>query len=344
MKEQEIMFIDNSIPFVYMEDTLNALNVAYNTNKNIVLYGRGGFGKSEVVKYFLSTKGIENPFTQVMGSGTTVEKLYGGVNVSNFIGDNPTGKIEYLTENSFLEHEVVIFEELFDARDIVLESLKHTLSSGYLMNGSQIVPVKTKVIFCCTNRTREEFAKDNSIKALLERFPLEKEVKWEDYGCLNYDKLFINTFGYTNSLVSYICGEYAKKGRIISPRIALTTFDIVERTSDPQNISLIADFISDKNLFKKVIHDYTIFADIQAIKDSLESIVREYTEYVSVNQVHDKNILKGYIKQLTDLNLKVGKLKSTDNVVADIETIKKVLDETTNAIEKDFTVLTSVLL
>src|SRR4029078_3038105 len=113
-----------------------------------------------------------------MGSGTTTDKLFGGLDLKLF---NEEGKIQYLVENSFMNDEFVIFEELFDAPDYILEQLKDILSSGVFRNGTQVFPIKTKLIICCTNKTREQFSKNDSLKALMERFPLEHEVKWDSY-------------------------------------------------------------------------------------------------------------------------------------------------------------------
>ncbi len=94
---------------------------------------------------------------------------------------NKTGEIQYLVENSFMNHEYVIFEEAFDAPVYVLTILKDILTSRELRNGHQVFPIKTKMIVICTNHSRSVIADDLSIKALMERFPLELEVKWQSY-------------------------------------------------------------------------------------------------------------------------------------------------------------------
>lgn len=115
-------------------------------NRNVILFGKGGFGKSELSELFLRTKGIE-PFVMSMGSGTNPDRLFGGTDLSHFVGENPSGKLEYLVENSFMNHEYVIFEELFDAPAEVLEELKDILSSGYFRKGSQVFKIKQNLLF-----------------------------------------------------------------------------------------------------------------------------------------------------------------------------------------------------
>ena len=85
-----------------------------------------------------------------MGNGATIDALLGGFNVKAF---QETGKMEYLLEESFLNHEYVILEELFDAPDYVLEELKDILSSGRVRNGNQII--------CIFNETSRD--KDGNI-------------------------------------------------------------------------------------------------------------------------------------------------------------------------------------
>ena len=100
--------IDNSTKgFVYMDDVNKILNVALNTQENVILFGKGGYGKSEYTIEFLKELGIE-PFVLTMGSGMTTDRMFGGLDLKTF---NETGKLEYLVQNSFMNHEFVIFEE-----------------------------------------------------------------------------------------------------------------------------------------------------------------------------------------------------------------------------------------
>ena len=190
-KAAKITVENTTQKFVFMDKTINILNVGLSTNKNVVLYGPGGHGKSEITLDFLKSRGI-NPYIITMGTGMTTDRLFGGLDIPTF---EKTGKIEYLVDNSFMNHEYVIFEELFDAPDFILEQLKDILSSGTFRNGTQIYDIKTKFIVCCTNRTRDEFSKNMSLKALMERFPLELNVIWDNYTEITYNKLLESKFG-----------------------------------------------------------------------------------------------------------------------------------------------------
>ena len=208
--------------FAYSEDVAEMLYTAMQCGEHCVMFGPGGHGKSEMSIEFFNSLGIE-PFVQALGPGTTTEQLLGGMDMQLF---NTTGKIEYLVEHSFMNHEYVVFEEAFDAPVYVLTTLKDILTSKCLRNGSQIFPIKTKMIVINTNHSRTQIADDLSIKALMERFPLELEVKWQAYHEGNYMSMFNLLFGSSTEVKNYntvakLCGTLYSEGITISPRTAV---------------------------------------------------------------------------------------------------------------------------
>ena len=259
--------------FVFMDKTVNILNVGFSTCKNVVLYGPGGHGKSEMTLEFLQAKGI-TPYVITMGTGMTTDRLFGGLDIPTF---EKTGKIEYLVDNSFMNHEYVVFEELFDAPDFILEQLKDILSSGVFRNGTQIFPIATKFIICCTNRTRDEFSKNMSLKALMERFPLELNVIWDNYTEISYNRLLESKFGVDNvdPVIPYLLQEYAKNGITISPRVAVTAYSVYDQCG-PESLGFIAEFAKKPTLIAEVIKKFeaTIkFRDLSAaITYSIETL------------------------------------------------------------------------
>jgi len=148
--------------FAYSEEVASCLFTSYKSEEHVVLYGPGGHGKSEMSLEFFDSLGIK-PFVQALGPGTTTEQLLGGMDMKLF---NKTGEIQYLVENSFMNHEYVIFEEAFDAPVYVLTILKDILTSRELRNGHQVFPIKTKMIVICTNHSRSVIADDLSIKTM----------------------------------------------------------------------------------------------------------------------------------------------------------------------------------
>jgi hypothetical protein len=237
--------------FAYSEDVVEMLYTAMRCGEHCVMFGPGGHGKSEMSIEFFKALGInqatkkatkksvedvedeeikeikENKeptlFVQVLGPGTTIEKLFGGIDMELF---RTPGKIQYLVEESFMNHEYVIFEEAFDAPPYVLSTLKDILTSKVFRDGEFQFPIKTKMIVINTNHSRAEIANDLSIKALMERFPLELEVKWQAYHEGNYMNMFNLLFGSSTEVKNYntvakLCGTLYSEGITISPRTAV---------------------------------------------------------------------------------------------------------------------------
>ena len=287
--------------FVFMDKTVSILNVGFSTAKNVILYGPGGHGKSEITLDFLKAKGID-PFIQTMGTGMTTDRLFGGLDIPTF---ETTGKIEYLVHNSFMNHEYVIFEELFDAPDFILEQLKDILSSGVFRNGTQIFPINTKFIICCTNRTRDEFSKNMSLKALMERFPLELNVIWDNYTEISYNKLLESKFGEgeVDPVIPYLLQEYAKNGITISPRVAVTAYQVYDECG-PESLSFIAEFAKKPSLIAEAIKKFesTIkFRDLSAaITYSIETLTNLPLVSRDDEKMH-KDAISSLKKQLADI-------------------------------------------
>jgi hypothetical protein len=250
---------------------------------------------------FLQAKGI-NPYIITMGTGMTTDRLFGGLDIPTF---EKTGKIEYLVENSFMNHEYVIFEEMFDAPDFILEQLKDILSSGTFRNGTQIFPIETKFIICCTNRTRDEFSKNMSLKALMERFPLELNVIWDNYTEISYNKLLESKFGVDNvdPVIPYLLQEYAKNGIIISPRVAVTAYQVYDQCG-PESLSFIAEFSKKPSLIAEAIKKFEATIKFRDLSASLTFSIETLTHLPLVSR-DDEKMYKDAIgdlnKQLTDI-------------------------------------------
>lgn len=266
-----------------------------------------GHGKSEITLDFLKAKGIE-PFIQTMGTGMTTDRLFGGLDIPTF---ETTGKIEYLVENSFMNHEYVIFEELFDAPDFILEQLKDILSSGVFRNGTQIFPINTKFIICCTNRTRDEFSKNMSLKALMERFPLELNVIWDNYTEISYNKLLESKFGVgeVDPVIPYLLQEYAKNNITISPRVAVTAYQIYDECG-PDALAFIAEFAKKPSLIAETIKKFESTIKFRELSAGITDMI-ETLHNLPLASKEDEKTYKEAIKslemQLTDIKgLTVG--------------------------------------
>ncbi len=260
-------------PFIFMGETLQGLEIAFQRRENIILWGSGGYGKSDIAQYFFNTKGIE-PFIKTMGNGATIDSLLGGFNIKAF---TDYGKMEYLLEESFLNHEYVILEELFDAPDYVLEELKDILSRGEVRNGNQIFKIKTEFIICCTNKKAEEFAKNTSLKALIERFKYSHNVKWENNDGKTYGKFFKHVFGETDEFIEILCENHTKKNKPLSPRIAKEVFISFKQFGGPA-LNFINEI--DNNLLKSMVVNYANIIVLKALTEEAKSATTKHKKVI----------------------------------------------------------------
>lgn len=327
-EEEMIKYHENEMNLsVYMEETHKSLEAAFKMGKNIILHGPGGHNKSCYSINYLGSKGI-NPFVQTMGSGMTTDRLFGGIDLKEF---NETGKIKYLVENSFMNQEFVIFEELFDAPDYILEQLKDILSSGYFRDANNTFRIKTKLIICCTNRTRVEFSKNASLAALMERFPYECEVKWKQYNANSYSKLLTTKMGFADPLLVYILEQFANDKtdkKIISPRIALLAAETIAELG-PDYLDVIADFQQKPQLLKDAKQK---FKDINAINTLIKDIQTEHVASKALytecnNNLTPENIeaINLTITKLTDLIDKLSKIKKPEEKATECVTLEKTI-------------------
>jgi MoxR-like ATPase len=312
MKKTKIVVKKNqqTEKFVFMDKTVNILNVGFSTCKNVILYGPGGHGKSEIALDFLQSRGIQ-PYIITMGTGMTTDRLFGGLDIPTF---EKTGKIEYLVENSFMNHEYVIFEELFDAPDFILEQLKDILSSGVFRNGTQIYPINTKFIICCTNRTRDEFSKNMSLKALMERFPLELNVIWDNYTEISYNKLLESKFGADNvdPVIPYLLQEYAKNGITISPRVAVTAYSIYEQCG-PDALAFIAEFAKKPSLISEAIKKFESTIKFRELSSQISSHIETLNSF-SLSSEDDVDAFKKTLSSLKKMLSDIKGLSVNDDI------------------------------
>jgi hypothetical protein len=337
-KLEEIEATGVASEFVFMEKTLSILDIGLKTEKNIILYGPGGHGKSELTMAYLSEKQI-TPYVITMGTGMTTDRLFGGLDIPTF---EKTGKIEYLVENSFMNHEYVIFEELFDAPDFILEQLKDILSSKVFRNGTQVYPIKTKFIICCTNRTREEFSKNASLKALMERFPLELNVVWDNYNEISYNRLLETKFGKgkVEPIIPYLLQEYHKAGVTISPRVAVTAYTVYEECG-PDSLVFIAEFAKKPNLISETLKKYQSTLKFRKLSADLDVLI----DLLSSNKLVDQQSKDKYKKDLDSFAgvvREIKKLTVSDDLATNHANLIKSATDLYNGYEKQLTV-TSIM-
>jgi hypothetical protein len=272
---------------------------------------------------YLKDKGVE-PYVITMGTGMTTDRLFGGMNIPVF---ETTGKIEYLVENSFMNHEFVIFEEMFDAPDFILEQLKDILSSKTFRNGTQVFPIETKFIVCCTNRTRDEFSKNMSLKALMERFPLELNVIWDNYTEIAYNKLLEAKYGEgeVDPIIPFLLQEYSKNNIVISPRVAVIAYEIYDKCG-PDSLTFIAEFAKKPTLISEAISKFEQLFEFKSKTKEINDLLEKMHNNAGLTKDEDLE-LKENVETLKGLIINIKSLKVNDELASEHASfVKTVVD------------------
>lgn len=221
--------------FIKTKEVANILDLAITGKKNVILFGPGGHGKSEMIQNVIEGLGLEEEtFIQFFGEGMDEARLFGGL---DFLKLDVDRVLEYHPERSFLNYKIVIFEEVFDAPANVLLALKDVLTSRELRNGAQHFPMKTEIIICLTNREPSEISEMGAAAhALIERFPLQLNVQWDSYKKEDYLNLLekiapriggvvLNGF---KPILAELLANATANGNFVSPRTAVHAYQIVQ--------------------------------------------------------------------------------------------------------------------
>lgn len=230
-----------SAKFFNMEYVIKALYVALTTGKNILLYGKGGYGKSQIVKEFLKLANIQSS-TIVAYEDMEVEALLGLPDIKKLTEES---KYEIAFENSvFTNPGVLVLEEFLDARPATAAALKDILSEKGYRRGDEFIESAISSVIICTNKSPEDVSNNESTKALYkERFPIAVEVKWDKHDYDNYMR-FIQVVrpkheNENYSVLAELCARTSASEQLISPRVVLDALDILDEHGDIKDLQLL---------------------------------------------------------------------------------------------------------
>jgi hypothetical protein len=308
---------------------------AWNAGENIILTGDGGYGKSDAAVIFndyLFEEGIvkdEKPFVLSFGSGMTEDRLLGGLDVKKFQED---GEIRFLLEHAFVSSEVVIFEELFDAPLFVLLILKDILQSKSVRMGAKIVPIKTKIVIACTNRSREEVVEDASTAALMERFVFEVEVGWKTHRSSDY-RMALNVatnyqfeHSFELNTVADLCAKVSQgdQGYKVSPRTAGKLFKAVT----VNGLDCVQGFYGFEDAWKELNEGLTEMRTVESQRTKLTELFGRLSQMISV---HERRSALGkcvLAKKICLMRLNIQEESWHDAVIEKKDTLVETLVET----------------
>ncbi|MEZ6089499.1 MAG: AAA family ATPase [Pirellulaceae bacterium] len=250
--------------FIYCDEIADVLSAALYEPCNLLLWGPGGHGKSDMVLAALRAIGLrdEEIYIQSFGEGMSEDRLWGGPDMASL-----DTCLRYDTSRSFLapQYKVVIFEELFDAPAQALLPLKDVLTRRVFMNGPDRVSMRAKVVIACTNKDPRDFSEGNdAIQALMERFLLQKEVRWPKYEDKNYRELFAMVRPQASSagrefhtLLSKVIAGLNEQAFTMSPRMALQSLEVVSNCARIRGDDTIAPEAFQSIRFVQGMQSYT---------------------------------------------------------------------------------------
>lgn len=214
--------------FIEMNDTISMLYTTIATNSNAILYGQGGFGKSEIVKAFCELYDI--PVYTIVGyEGMEVEALLGIPDIQLLI---KTSEYKIAFEKTvWVKPGILILEEFLDAKPSTAAALKDILSSGGFKTQQGFVESLISSVIICSNKTPKDVSINESLKAFyMDRFPFQKKIEWMSFSHENYFKLFKTCLDISKDnevslmRLAKICSASED---IISPRIALKAANVL---------------------------------------------------------------------------------------------------------------------
>ena len=311
--------------FIETEKIARILSLALEGQKNCLLWGEAGHGKSEMVAAAMDgLERSEDCFIQSFGEGMDEARLFGGLDFGKFKNEDV---IEYNVARSFLNRRFAIFEEIFDAPALVLLCLKDTLTARQLRNGAQRYAMKTESIIALTNRSPAEISELGAAShALIERFPLQLEVKWDTYNAAIFKRLFAKVKPdapeFMRETLADMCADIHDTGGFISPRSAIHALETLI-------IAANGTETEDKRYFKALAFVPGFERSIEGLTEELErreaerqstaaivAIAEEVGQLGNlVSSAHDSLECLSLYKQIASLNKKLANVKVADAMV-----------------------------
>ena len=155
-----------------------------------------------------------------------------------------------------------------------------------------------------------------SLRALMERFPLELNVIWDNYTEISYNKLLESKFGVDNvdPVIPYLLQEYAKNGITISPRIAVTAYQVYDQCG-PDSLSFIAEFAKKPSLISEVIKKFEATIKFRELSTGMNELIDKING-LSLNTTADEKVYKTSVKELTNMITDIKGLTVSDDIAS----------------------------
>lgn len=321
--------------FTKSEKFAKALKIAIDNEENLIVFGPGGYGKSDMIREVLTKAGImDKSFIMSCGEDTDESKLYGGIDIPAM----KEGKLRYNIKDSFINYPIVVFEELLDAQVNALLSLKDTIEAKEFRKGSQRQKIRTKMVIALTNKSPEEVSQMGPYaEALMQRFRIELEHKWSSHTKADYVELLNRRFNPNTdkdkkiiNTMSGILETISKKKECICPRIAIAATKVALSAGSSSmedilnNISFVHGLAGMEDAYETMKRYMMINEEQSRIQEACEEI-----DDIEGNDNMD-NIKK--ISQLNKIIMTIGRMNVHDESYNDKNNIVKKAKDLVNRI------------
>jgi len=300
--------------FYMVDNTIELLYTISTSKSNGILYGPGGFGKTEVTKEFFEYFNI--PVSVKVGyEDMDVEGLLGVPNMKKLLEES-----EYVTafeKSVFNNPGVLILEEFLDVRSSTAIALKDILTEGGLRQGNKFTPSKIGPIIICSNKDPEVKSVDDSSSAFYkERFPCSLFVAWESYSRNNYENLFRTVFANyeeledTLSVVAGLCSK-SSVNKIVSPRIAMEAAKVAV-TSGIIALKFFSDI--DTTNIDEVSFELKQLSNVKVLKSLINKVSSKVDEIIN-DSFYDLEESSGTRSVLVSILGELNSIPSSDDML-----------------------------
>jgi len=318
-----------ALSFYNADEIVELLYYSMIAKGNAILYGPGGFGKSQITKAFFNY--LKIPMVSKVGfSDMELEALIGMINIKKFLED---GEHEIAFEKSmFGISGVLILEEFLEVRASLAIALKDIMTEGGFRDLDKFINSLIGSVVICSNKSPDEVSTDLSTAAFYkERFPYSLYVIWDSFSTNSYLNMFDLIYDieddYTFELVSRVCAESYKNDTIVSPRMAISAMNIVISSGTIKSLRFVPGI--DTSKLDMILEELEIVKMYKELGTNLLNIT-EFIKSASLDTIEQITAFLSF-----SINLKT-KLKSPkfkgDKLLAIIANTLKVLDiKTTKA-------------
>ena len=221
--------------FIGQERTIKILyrNIIYGVNT--ILYGKGGYGKSQLVKELCNY--LEIPLSVVTCyRDMPIEALMGPMNMTK-VKEESIYEINF-NSSPFMIDGILVLEEFTSLDSDTANAIRDIIQEKGYRNKNTFIPYKSRAIVAIGNINPNDLSTTDEMASLYQdRFASHLDMTWIDHSPTSYLKLMEGNNIFVTYEIAFMC-QLASKVEI-SPRTALIAAKLL--TNSNENVIEILD-------------------------------------------------------------------------------------------------------